>query len=936
MSIPFVIDGASTVIPGIYSTFRVSNSLPAPVPAGRSVYIIGEAEEGAPGSELDTRAVRFTDFQSVRDQYRSGAIVDAARMIFSNQPSPVFGGAVQALYVYKTNASLRASKAISSPTNYGDLVAARYGERGNQIKTQIKTGQAESKPTKTFLYLPSPSGRTFRGAVNGVVTGSLAVAAEGLASDFVTAFAVSGLSTTGGAARTTIAGGPMTADTTVSGDQLTITRSAGVATFDTSSIAVGDVCWIDTGLAISGGLDQNAGSYIVVSRTTTTLVLKQLKSNEVNAQALAVLAGISIAAADLKINAPVTLTVTASTSAGSGATLEVLENTANKLGLGMLVRDSDLTAMLSSGTAAVASISASVPGAGALQVNLTGGSFSATPKVGDLVRIPRGSLLQGATLKNVGLMVVTAASAQALTLAHLFSGMTTEAVSSVALNGATTTLSYAPSLISTDVAARRMDSSAERKAKLEASRSTDGANMPTTLIGGTTALEIGYYQSGATAATVSIDANRLMTITPTGAGTTLTLQTRKYKTLQDLADYLNTQTGVYARVPDNRLRSLPTTVLDMVNALGILGGQAVPAYNGRIKKDYYDWKQYFVDNFSLLAFREGTAVLKNDLPAAEASASFLSGAVLGATSMASIQAGLDDGLKIDVRFVVPLFSRDAQYDIEDVLTDTDSSYTIDSVNAALRAHVSTASSSLFRKERFGYGSFDGSFEDAKQKVSDISYERFKMGFQRHSATNADGDIVKFLPWMAMCAVAAGRAQAALGVSMLRKPFLLSSAEHVGQLSLFTDTLAQDFNPDDRGELEDAIRAGLMVMRSVTGFGVRMESPDLTSRSRDNDPQGWVYERENVLFTCDEVVDTMRRVLENFIGNRTTDTPIAVVQSALSDIIRSFVQTGALISGNVTKTQNLGNQYKAEVKITPAEALEAITLDVIAERQSTAA
>lgn len=934
MSIPFQIAGARTVIPGVYSTFSVSNSLPAPVPAGRSIYIIGEADEGAPGSELDTRAVFFTDFQSVRAQYYAGDIVDAARMIFSNQPSPVFGGAVQRLYVYKTNASIRASKDITAPTNYGSLVAARYGDRGDQLKSQIKTGQAESKPTRTFSYLPSPAARTFRASVNGVMTVSTLIASEGVASAFVTAMAgVTGLTTAGGAARTTIVTGPMTLDTTVAGDQLTLTRSAGTATFDTASIQVGDTCWIDTALTVSGGTDQNAGSYTVVSRTTTTLVLKQLKSNEVNAQALAALLGVSVAAADLKINAPVSLTVTATTAEGAGASLEVLETLAEEAGLGLLVRDADLVKILSAGTAAVASVSASVPSAGKLLVTMTGGSWSTTPKVGDLVRISRGSQLQGATLKNVGLMVVQSASGQSLTLAHLSSGMTTEAVASATLNGSDDALLYAPSYVSTATAARRMDSTAERKVQLVAS-SAEGESMPTTLIGGNVAFELGYWQSGVTACTASIDANRNLTITPTGGGSTLVIKTGKYKTLQDLANYLNSQTGVYARVPDNRFKSLPSSSLDMAT-VSILAGQSVPAYNGRWKKDYYDWKQYFADNFSLLAFKEGTMVLKVGLPTAEATTGYLSGAALGATSAASIQAGLDEGLKIDVRIVVPLFSRDAQYDVEDGNTDSDSSYTIASVNAAAKAHASTASSTLFRKERFAYTSFDGSFTDSMQAASEASFERTKMGFQRHDATDGNGEIATFLPWMAMCAVAAGRVQAQLGTSMLRKPLLLNSAEHVGQLSLFTDTITQDFNPDDRGHLENAIAAGLMVLRSVTGFGVRMESPDLTTRSRDNDPQAWVWERENVLFTCDEVTDTCRRVLENFIGNRTSDTPAGIVKSALESVLLSFIQAGALLSASVTLVKSLGNQYVAELTVTPTEALEAITLNVLAVRATTA-
>jgi hypothetical protein len=188
--------------------------------------------------------------------------------------------------------------------------------------------------------------------------------------------------------------------------------------------------------------------------------------------------------------------------------------------------------------------------------------------------------------------------------------------------------------------------------------------------------------------------------------------------------------------------------------------------------------------------------------------------------------------------------------------------------------------------------------------------------------------------MGMCALAAARAQAVAGTSMLRKPFLLSDTYHIGQQSLYSDTLTQDFEADDRGELEEAIAAGLLVWRAVPGVGVRLESPDLTTRSRDNDPEAWVYERANVLFACDEVREAIRSTLENFIGTRTSDTPEAVVKKAAQDVIDAFVRAGVLLKGTVTKVKNLGNTYAGEVKITPAEALEAITLDVLAERSTT--
>jgi hypothetical protein len=936
MALYIEIGGARTLIPGVYDTFKVANSPTAPVPAGRSVVILGEAEEGIPGSELNLIQNRYTDFEEVRNFYKSGPIVDAARMLLSNQPSPVFSGAIQALYIYKTNASVRAEKAISSPSNYGSIVAARYGENGNLIKSQIKTHTSEVKPSKSnILYLPSPVARNFQRVYNGIKSTAAAIAAAGvgvgLADEFATDFAVaSNVAVSGGVVRTGIGTGTITVSAL--NDNLTITGSSIFGT----NVQVGDVAYILPGGSLAGTSDANAGAYLVVSWSDNEIVLKQLKhvttTGEANVVAFDTTVT-SLAANDLQVCSPLTISLTSTTPTGAGATLEILEASGDKLAAGMLSAEADHASIISSSTAALASISATVPSAGKLRVQISNGSFSVTPKAGDMIRIPRGSLIQGATLKNVGLMIVESASAQSITMSHLFAGMTTEAVSSVQLAGSTTPFTHATGFVSTDVAAKKLDSSAELKRSIEVIQTVDGSQLPESGIGGNNVLEMGYWAPTATAATVSINQNGIMTITPTGSGlSTITINLKKYKTLGQLVDFLNSQANVSAKLVQPIYASLSPSVLDMVSSVGILSGHSVKSLNGKIKKDYNDWKQFFIDNPSLVSFKENNAlILKAGLPDAEAISSFLSGGALGATSNASVQAGLDAALKVDARIIIPLFSRDAQFDIDDGLTDTNSTYTISSINAAVKAHVSTASSALFKKERYGQISIDSSFEEAKLASATQSFERTQMTFQRCEAQNSDGEIQTFLPWMMACSIAAGRAQAALGTSMLRKPFLLSNVKHIGQQSLFSDSLTLDFDPEDRGQVEEAIEAGLVVMRSVPGFGVRMESPDLTTRSRVNDPQGWVYERVNVLFTCDEIRQTLRNSLENFIGNRTSDTPLAVIKTALSNAILGFVSSGAILDGAVLKMQSLGNVYKAQVSILPAEALEAIILDVEAQR-----
>lgn len=938
MTIFTTVGGSATAAPGVYSTFSVANSVVTPTAAGASVFLMGEAIEGPNGADINLAANYFSSFDDVKAIYTSGPIVDAARQFFQNQPSAT--GTVFRAYVYKTNFSVRASKAIASPVNFGMLVSLVYGESGNSIRSQIKDGQIEVKPTKTATYLPSPAVHSFKVVVNGVASTALSVAAAGQADEFVAALSgVSGLTTTGGAARATIVAGPMVIDLTAStGDTITLTRSSGSATFSPAILA-GDILEIAAGSVLAGAGNENAGAYLVTATATTSLSAKQLKaagvSAEANAQAFAPLTAISTVAADFAINAPVALTVTGTTAAGQSSSLEVLESTNSVSGLGLIAQDSDFFNVLVNSTSSVANISASVPTAGQLTISLSSGSFTQTPKAGDLIRIARGSLLAGATTKNVGSMVVVTASAQSITAQHLFAGMTTEAITSVSLNGSNDPLTYAPGFISSSVSAKRLDGASERKVVVDASRITDGVSVPQTLIGGNVALEMSYYNGAATAATVSIDPTRKMTIDLTGASLVdLTVNTKKYATLQALADYLNAQPGFSVRIPDPKNKTLPTSVLDMVSNVGILSGSAVPSYSGKIKKDYYDWKTYFQNNLVLVDFVEGGMALKAGLPAAESTASFLAGGVVGGTSNASAQAGLDASLKVSVRVVIPLFSRDAFKDIDDGITDDTSTYTIDSINAQVLAHVNSASSDIVRKYRFGASSFDGAYADTKTRVGNTGDGRVQFFFMRSGAINSEGTIENFLPWMQACAVWAYRLQSVLGTPMLRKSFLLSSSYHVGDKSLFTDELAQDFDPEDYNQLSDAIEAGLVVLSAVPGFGVTMLSPDLSSRSRINDPKAWYYERISVENTLDTVRLTVQSVLENLIGSRTSDVSESLIKSIINDTLATFLVSGgngALLAARVDKVELSGNTCKAKYSCQPAEALEIISLETVASR-----
>ena len=128
MTIAFSVGGSRVVTPGVYSVFKVQDSLLNVVAAARNVLLVGEASEGVPGNLLDPATSYFSDYPTMQAFYVSGPIVDAARQLFTVQPSAVFTGSVGRVYSQQTNQSTRAEKEISSPSGYGKIVATKFGE----------------------------------------------------------------------------------------------------------------------------------------------------------------------------------------------------------------------------------------------------------------------------------------------------------------------------------------------------------------------------------------------------------------------------------------------------------------------------------------------------------------------------------------------------------------------------------------------------------------------------------------------------------------------------------------------------------------------------------------------------------------------------------------------------------------------------------------
>lgn len=134
MAISVSYNGATIYKSGSYS--KLSIDLGGAFPLGQTglVCIIGEADQGKPGKEeIDLGLNYFTPDQmiAIREKYGKGNIVDAAAFLFAPASDGAIPSGAQAVYIYKTNDSVRANKTLAN--SYGKILANEYGVGGNRI-----------------------------------------------------------------------------------------------------------------------------------------------------------------------------------------------------------------------------------------------------------------------------------------------------------------------------------------------------------------------------------------------------------------------------------------------------------------------------------------------------------------------------------------------------------------------------------------------------------------------------------------------------------------------------------------------------------------------------------------------------------------------------------------------------------------------------------
>lgn len=151
MAISQNFNGATLRKPGAYSRTRVNLSGGFPLAPTGVVAIIGESSGGEPGSSAGVRTYTSEDIAALIEDYKSGPIVDAARILIAPaRDNRVANGASQ-IRIYKTNASTKASHLFENAAT-DDLLSvqsANWGEDENLIQVTIANGTSANNKVLT-------------------------------------------------------------------------------------------------------------------------------------------------------------------------------------------------------------------------------------------------------------------------------------------------------------------------------------------------------------------------------------------------------------------------------------------------------------------------------------------------------------------------------------------------------------------------------------------------------------------------------------------------------------------------------------------------------------------------------------------------------------------------------------------------------------------
>jgi hypothetical protein len=862
-------DGITLINPGTYVSTKVQSGQGNIATAG-VITLIGEADEGIGFQDepnLDLVAFTPEQYGAVLAKYKSGRLVDAFRAVIAASNDNNIVGAPSLIRLIKTNKSSFATSSIIRSyidSLYTNLKANRAGASGNLIKYQSFDNVAEIAPTTgQFAYTPQLSGNiNFDIRINGESKKSISLSPKTSGPNFISLIEDThkGILAKGGNLKNVI---PVTGISinavASSSDTLVVTLQPGQLW--AQSPQVGDSAVIpangDYGAAqdsaISGAGLANVGSYVVTAvintPTLASITLKRISAGSV----VAVSGTTNPDLSDLILFSPIEIKNISGDDRGTFVGVDGTYNSTLNDGSNIVIQ---------------------AP---------TAKNWSAIPKTGDYLVIP-------STFCNIntGFYLVTNATSNTISATRISegsSGTTTGSTNVVGpidiTNQPIQVLSKVKNGLGKSIAIEgnvsqifrnkdtTLDANLSNSIKYSASELVNemvySQNNQSEKIksGGEIVLAIGCSQDNAQ---IKIYADKIEGLI--SSVVQFTIPFSQFKTLKDVADYISSQPNWSAQVTSSRFQSISPADLDR----GTFGASSANNYKpARLKRDAVIWYQNNLGSTLVQPQSRANA----GLPEAMSNAIFLSGGAKNGTTTADITQAIDALEKLDTNFIVPLFSQDASLDIVQGETESSSTYTIDAINAYVKAHVLKMSAVKMRKNRQAFCSKRASYIDVKEAAGELASSRIALCFQDVLNVSAEGVIKKYQPFMASI-IAAG---------------MLASAGYRGIVKKFANvsgvmTPFNDFDQNNPGDTEDALKAGLLFMEKVPTGGFRWIS-DQSTYGFDNN---FVYNSLTAVYIADLITLTLidrfdKLVVGKSVAEISRQAALSLLESELFNFYR---------------------------------------------------
>lgn len=870
MPLTFVSTNGTLVIPSAPASWET-----APANSGVSttgvVILVGESDIGPDySSESDITLNYFgpRQYAAVQAKYGSGHLVDAYRALTAPSLDVAVRGSPSSVFIVKTNKGVKAAGALGS---YGVLQAKKEGDLGNLIGYSTSESVAQVLPSVSAAYVLDASSETIKVFSNGAspfilpttpgyVTPTLA--ATGLLNYLLTGVNQSftkGVMISGGTLYQPC--NAVTGNISVAVLGSTITISLASSTWYVQPV-IGQTLKIPSGSVISGAGAVNEGFYVVLSSTLNTVVAKKLK--------------------DLAGGVPPLPIAVSATPVSSIAfqTYDQLTFTSAK-------------GQVRATQSGITTWSGSVSGANFIIALTTAlETWSATPEVGDLCKFQRSGAYWWFRVVSATTTTVTLSQIAPTTTVLAITGFVSEAVSTSTISflnsniaGVGQSLSFYRSAASTGVQFYGSDanpsaisstgaiytSTAERKVSINVIRSADNINESWSA-GGDVVLTIG--KDDTVNQPISISSGHILTL-----GTATTIDIRRFRTIGDLAIYIDTLTDWYAAANPAFKQMSPETVIDHITVTApaaedetsAANQQLIGAMPCRIKKDAYSIMTS-VSGSRAVEFAPTLPVTGLPDPYIVTGLAFLSGGSKGNSTNAGIQLALNAAGLCRGNFVVTLFSQDATADIASDETESTSTYDINTINAALSDHVARYSQFKVRKPRQGFASYRGTYAASKLAAQNLANFRIACNFLDVNVLGTNG-LQWFQPWMGSV-VEAGMQAAGFYRPLFNKSINISGARQN----------AGDFATADDDAVEDALLNGLTVIRSRDGGGFSFVKDNTTYGVDEN----FVLNSVQATYVADVVAQTTSQRMERaFIGQSFADVSPTVAMSFFKNIMANL-------------------------------------------------